>query len=71
VNESVSGNERQEIDDDKGMEKMMAKSLKAAVLLSLFVVAICNVSSARQAAAQAAQSGMPSVAVLQGTATQE
>jgi hypothetical protein len=67
----VSGNERQEIDDDKGMEKMMAKSLKAAVLLSLFVVAICDVSSARQAAAQAAQSGMPSVAVLQGTATQE
>ncbi len=49
----------------------MAKSFKAAVLLSLFVVAVCDVSSARQAAAQAAQSGMPSVAVLQGTATQE
>ncbi len=71
MKESVSGNELQDSDEGSGMEKMMAKSFKAAVFLSLFVVAICNVSSARQASAQTAPSSMPSVAVLQGTATQE
>jgi hypothetical protein len=50
---------------------MMAKSFQAAVLLCLFMVAICDASSARQASAEAAKSGMPSVAILQGSSTQE